>query len=62
MQTFNIGNPQRTSIDARPDGTQTYKNMTMKSSMFQERPIYQQTPYPARQEPTKGKTTIKEWQ
>jgi hypothetical protein len=62
MRTSNIGNPQRTSIDVRPDGTQTYRNMTMRSSMFQEKLIYQQTLYPACRELTKEKMTIKEWQ
>jgi hypothetical protein len=62
MRTSNIGNPQRTSIDERPDGTQTYRNMTMRSSTSQEKLIYQQTLYPVRQELTKEKMTIKEWQ
>jgi hypothetical protein len=62
MRTSNIGNPQRTSIDVRPDGMQTYKNMTTRSNMFREKLIYQQTLYPARQGLTKEKMTIKEWQ
>jgi hypothetical protein len=38
MQTYNTGSSQRTSIREPLDGTQIYKNMTMRSCISQGKP------------------------
>jgi hypothetical protein len=37
MQTFNTENPLGTWTEEQQGGMQTYKNMTMKSSTYQEK-------------------------
>jgi hypothetical protein len=53
MPIYNIGSPLKTLTDEQHDGTQTYKNMTMKSNMSREKQTFQQTRCHSHQELTK---------
>jgi hypothetical protein len=59
MPTFNTGKLQGTSAEEPLDGMQIYKNMTMKSNMYQKKQTSQQMSCHAHQEQTKEKATTR---